>query len=312
MFCSIPFTTLCILPSSCATCCPAWLDGAGITKSQSPWNSKEFVELRKSILDGSFKYCQNCPRVFTQNCNDIKKHHYHSHMLRSPQRLSIGNDLTCNLKCWSCRKRFITQSNVNMSLVYQFLPFAEFMSISSNGDPFASPTHRDFLTSLSFDYYPKLKIEIFTNGLLLPQYWDDLINIHKNIKIIRMSIDAASKEIYEKIRCGGKWEKLILALEFISNLKQTNQINQFITHFCIQKDNYKEAPEFVDLMLKYNVTRVVFNLLRRKWHSIEEFQKKSILDLDEIINDKRMSHSKVVSPFLTEQGRKIVENDCLT
>ena len=44
-------------------------------------------------------------------------------------------------------------------------------------------------------------------------------NIHKYVKSCEISIDSASKDIYEnKVRLGGKWDDLIENLKYIATL----------------------------------------------------------------------------------------------
>jgi hypothetical protein len=65
-FCSVPFKNLEIHTKVCFACCPSWLPNK-IETSEIPlkdvWNSDPIVDIRNSIIDGSFKYCDKelCP-----------------------------------------------------------------------------------------------------------------------------------------------------------------------------------------------------------------------------------------------------------
>jgi hypothetical protein len=48
--------------------------------------------------------------------------------------------------------------------------------------------------------------------------WDSMSNIHAYVKTCEISIDAATKETYEKLRLGGRWDKIIEGLEHPTNL----------------------------------------------------------------------------------------------
>jgi MoaA/NifB/PqqE/SkfB family radical SAM enzyme len=186
-------------------------------------------------------------------------------------------------------------AEVDMSLVDKYLPDAELVSVSNTGDAFGSKAHRQWLQNLDGSKYPKLEVELFTNGLLLPRYWGSLHKIHKNIVRVRMSIDAATAETYERVRPPGKWHQVIQALEFISELK----LPHFVCNFCVQKANVNEAPDFVDLVTGYGATEVVFNVLRLK----EYFEGLGVgpaskADVKRILEDERMQRPEIFCPML--------------
>jgi hypothetical protein len=64
--CSVPFNSLEIHNNVCFVCCPSWLPNK-VELSEIPlkdvYNSEPIVDIRNSILDGSFKYCDKelCP-----------------------------------------------------------------------------------------------------------------------------------------------------------------------------------------------------------------------------------------------------------
>src|SRR5690349_32657 len=78
LFCSKPFSWFEVTRGATATegevyvCCPSWLPktiGNLLPSSVAEvWNSEAAVDIRKSILDGSFKYCkeEHCPYLQTQ------------------------------------------------------------------------------------------------------------------------------------------------------------------------------------------------------------------------------------------------------
>mgnify|MGYP000329895973 FL=1 len=64
--CSVPFTSLEIHNNVCFVCCPSWLPNKVELRKISlkdVYNSEPIIDIRNSILDGSFKYCSKelCP-----------------------------------------------------------------------------------------------------------------------------------------------------------------------------------------------------------------------------------------------------------
>ena len=62
-----------------------------------------------------------------------------------------------------------------------------------------------------------------------------------------ISVDAGSKEVYEKVRRGGDWNKLIENFEFISTL----EIPHFGLSMVVQDSNYKDIPKLIEIRDKY-------------------------------------------------------------
>ena len=74
--------------------------------------------------------------------------------------------------------------------------------------------------------------------------WDIIKNSHKFINSAEISIDAATKQTYEIVRRGGKWDLLLKNLEFISTLG----LKEITFSYVVQKENYKEMAEFYKLI----------------------------------------------------------------
>ena len=87
------------------------------------YNSEPIVDIRNSILDGSFKYCSKelCPHlsklvnqgIATGPIQLKSNSHYTSPIIRSntPDYLVMNFDRTCNYKCPSCRVDLIVESS---------------------------------------------------------------------------------------------------------------------------------------------------------------------------------------------------------
>jgi len=261
--CTAPFNYLEIHKEKVFGCCPSWMTiPYGDTNNlSSVWNSDIAVKTRESVLDGSYRYCDknkcaylsqlintNIPTdIFIKKSQDIS-------LNNGPTRLNLSFDLSCNLSCPSCRKNISNDDellNINRILKNVSLEFKNtvtYIYISGTCDPFASKTFRNFLKNFNIDMFPKLEhIHLHTNGLLLTeQMWNEIENVHKYIKSIEISIDAATKDTYEKIRRGGKWETIIKNINFISTIPT---IKEKSYSFVVQDTNYKEMKMFYDMIV---------------------------------------------------------------
>lgn len=89
--------------------------------------------------------------------------------------------------------------------VRRFIPFL-------NGEPFASPKIFEWL-----DYMEREGVStcLFTNaGLLTPEKTDRLAR-YRNIEYVNCSLNAATKEIYDRVTCGPDFEKTKSNIEYL-------------------------------------------------------------------------------------------------
>ena len=84
-----------------------------------------------------------------------------------------------------------------------------------------------------------------TNGTLFtPQEWEKMEGKYDSLRF-SVSIDAATKGTYEKVRCGGNFDRLMKNMEFLSELRKEGKVDEVIVNMIVQKANYKEIPDFI-------------------------------------------------------------------
>lgn len=277
--CMVPFTSLEMHDHQRFLCCASWLTKSlpNDTKPKEAWNSKEANDIRNSILDGSYKYCDSnqCPFLHQlKTFGEVGRIHpiYHKDKLNpemklkiekhkegkliSPQIVQFSMDRSCNLECPSCRlNMFIADSN-KIKKVKQDVQDIEdafgnevsALYITGSGDPFVSVGFRDFLRNFDKNKWPKLNsIHLHTNATRWnKEMWESMPNIHQYVKSCEISIDAGTKETYEtKTRINGNWDVLLENLKFISTIPTLKNVK---TSFVVQQKNYKEMKLFCDLM----------------------------------------------------------------
>lgn len=278
--CAVPFNSLEIHDHKRFLCCASWLTKY-LPDDSSPseaWNSKEANDIRDSILDGSYRYCDemHCPflrqlQYFGEGKGRTKPLFHKSEIpaplqdqinrhqqgtLNAPESVQFSFDRTCNLQCPSCRIELFTANRKKIEEVEatieqienEFSENIKILYITGSGDPFVSVGFRKFLRNFDPKKYPKLeRIHLHTNATMwTKEMWDSMPNIHKYVKSCEISIDAATKDTYEnKTRIGGDWDKLMNNLKFINTIPNLKYIK---TSFVVQWLNYREMPIFYKLM----------------------------------------------------------------
>ena len=174
----------------------------------------------------------------------------------SPRAVVLACDSRCNLACSSCRSARVKNLSpaeaafLDEVLRYLYRIGSELLELemSGSGEVFYSPFSLQLLRSLNRSSFPKMKIHIVTNGqLLTPGLWESLGEGKTFIGRIDVSVDAATKEVYESIRAGGRWERLRENLDFISALRRANAVSLFALNFVVSASNFREIGRFMEL-----------------------------------------------------------------
>jgi MoaA/NifB/PqqE/SkfB family radical SAM enzyme len=302
--CSVPFNSLEIHNNVCFVCCPSWLPNK-IELSEIPlkdmWNSEPIIDVRNSILDGSFKYCNKelCPYLskllnygISSGPLGLKRQDMDFKPIiknNTPDNLVMNFDRTCNYKCPSCRVDLIVENSKGIQRVEKtiedidnyYSANVKTLYITGSGDPFVSVGFRKYLRNFNPKKYPKLQaIHLHTNASMWnKEMWDSMPNVHKYVHSCEISIDAATKETYEnKTRLGGNWDNLIDNLKFISTLPISVK-----TSFVVQDSNYMEMELFYNLMysiFKNNVNVFFGKITNWGTFSEGEFKLKQVWDVE--------------------------------
>ena len=235
-----------------------------------------------------------------------------------PESITFSHDESCNLACPSCRKDFFTTKGVERERAYKIQniilgkPMCDSheIYITSSGDPFGADIFRDILKSINLKKHPNLiNLHLHTNANgWTKKHWNMLKNLHDIPRVTaEVSIDAATKETYEVVRKGGKWELLNKNMEFI--FTEIPNLAFVRMTFVTQDNNFREMNMFIDWaerLHKLNgmVTEVNFGQINNwgTW-SDEEFFDKKIMDKNHPLYDEfkiefdKVRERKVNSPI---------------
>ena len=245
------------------------------------WCGGEWTEFRKSLLDGSFRYCQkyNCPNILSGWLP--KKKEINAAWLRNMEsgdfsetppleELHLSYDNHCNLQCRSCRTEFQTCDNFrkafldNMYEIFlkEKLKKTKHLTLSGCGEALISPHSLQILRSFSKMNNPELCVELRTNVVsVTKRTWESLGLGREVIKHITASVDGATKETFEALRYPAKWEKMLDGLCFISELRRMGEIDLFEIHVVVQDANISELMDVAKLAEEYGADVVTYSRL---------------------------------------------------
>lgn len=256
--------------------CPEFLDidcgRMGISEPDQIWGSPLAKIIRLSVINHTYTFCSETL------CGKMKGKWINKEMLPRmenketkdhPQTIIVGNDRVCNLCCPSCRNSVYVKNNtaeeaVNAAgtqslLKSGWLERADDLILGSSGETFLSKYYKQIL----YDGIGKRNsIFIMTNGILFtPQEWEKLEGKYERIGF-SVSVDAANRETYEKLRRGGNFDRLMKNMEFLSALRKSGKVDFVTVNMIVQNANYKEIPEFIRWAKSKGFDRVSLSHIR--------------------------------------------------
>ena len=89
-----------------------------------------------------------------------------------------------------------------------------------------------------------------TNGLMLDKHVEVRREYKDVVNKIRFSIDGATPDLYEKIRSGGKWTKLLENLKLANNRLLPAGF-EFYIDLVLTRDNFSQMGDMLTVFRKY-------------------------------------------------------------
>ncbi|MQY77827.1 MAG: radical SAM protein [Bacteroidetes bacterium] len=205
----------------------------------------------------------------------------HSPVTRAmPTFVCMNMDNQCNLRCIMCIRRKYSEEDLN-ARSYDFetfkrvadevFPYLRWVQLAIAGEPLMAESFREQL-KIAKKY--SVKVDLVTNATLLD---DDLIDEILSVTgCLKVSIDGATKETYESIRIGAKFEQVI------ENIKRFNYFRRKIQQdrrprlallYVLMRRNIEEIPQFMKLAKELeaesvSTTHVVIHQKKMKKESL--------------------------------------------
>ncbi len=263
-------------------------------------------EIDVNELCNSFRYSQEKIKCVSHKKANMKTKIFHIenyilHEDNFPTVFECGWDETCNLYCTSCRrcihsagiekKRELSafSNRIKHELI---LPYVKRLNVAGLGEAFAS----DIYKKIIFDKEIAEKVKnlgVLSNGeLFTKKNCDKLISTWDTVSVF-ISMDGATKQTAEKLRRGIHFERWMENMKYIGEMRNEGKIKDFAFNFVVQRENYREMPDFVKICIGFHADHIKFGKIfnwgtytDEEFEQITMFQKNGEMkkELAEVLN----------------------------
>lgn len=178
-----------------------------------------------------------------------------------PTALQIEPTTRCNLKCTMCEHTFLKDKGLNVGIelfkkTVEGNPFLELVNLTGIGESLMNP---DFFKMIEYAKSKSLYVWFNDNFILMNES-----NAQKLIELktdaIAISIDGATKKVYESIRVGGKFEKLLENIKNFQELKKKLKASKPKLFFVmvVMKENFFEMAKLVEVASSLGINDIFY------------------------------------------------------
>lgn len=213
-----------------------------------------------------------------------------SHLLHAkyPKNLMVEVTNACNLRCIMCDNRKMKRKRGFMSLDTYKLVLEnakeigiEMVGLYTTGESLLHPKIFDFIKMAKekgFKY-----VYLTTNGIPLNEQKINKI-LGSGLDSIKFSIDAASKEVYERLRPGGDFDLLYKNVKLLREIRDRKKSKlKIYSSFVLTNKNYHELKKFKEFWKDLMDEIILYIVTNQASHQTKEFDGLVPENLKEII-----------------------------
>jgi len=231
-----------------------------------------------------------------------------------PRYIEVELSNICPFKCRMCERTYLDEEPRLMSwkeflLIMNNFPDLAQMSFTGIGEAWTNPIFLDCIRYIKergvfFEQYDNMQFITKKRAEKLVKY---------GVERIIISLDAATKETYENLRVGHKWDKMLDGLRHLQNAKKKlkSVYPSIGIHFVINKFNQHEALKAIELAKQLNLDFVFYNRLLHKYPEVADLYMEIPDSLRQDIIEKANEEGVRVSINQPALGRLPPLNRCV-
>jgi len=166
--------------------------------------------------------------------------------------LNITN--LCNFRCKTCLREYGRYNNLPFELLKKAIIQGKELNLKgvglTGGEPFMHPGFKEIVEFLVSE---NINFGIITNGYNIKKYDFIFRNYKKNLSRVVISLDGATKEVHDKIRQKGSFERAVNSAKKLINMNIRTEIQT-----CINKLNIDQTEDIVILAESIGINTMSF------------------------------------------------------
>ena len=192
-----------------------------------------------------------------------------------PSYIEIETSTFCNFECTICEHTYWDEKNKHMSLenfnkILNQFPELKWIGVTGIGESFLNPEFMDMLKECKDR---NIYVEIFDNFRFL-DYEKAKEMVKWSVDKIYVSLDAATKETFDKIRVKSDWDIVRKNIKDFDRAKKESNSSwpELWFHFIVCKDNIHELEKYLEMINELDVDckQVQFSRMLHKFDEIKD------------------------------------------
>lgn len=301
LFCHIPFDTFMIWPNGNIMSCCRLPEIGNINQDsfENIWNSKLAQEIRQSIIDGNFQFCNlyDCDLYRRKTLPLRENINLNDYLSTTPKEGHWGGAISCSQACYWCRPSTIIDKNENHlwareEEIYRYYRDCSTIHTSSSAEFSDSPFTLSLINKLG-PRTPQGTTRLWrlaANGIsFTPSIWEQIKgSCHK----VRLSVSGRSldSKVFASISPNSSLETWYANMRFYLKMKEEGFFSFIRLKIVVSTINYKEIPAFIDWAQQNKVDEILFRRIHQ-WGALSQ-EKMKVLD---ICHPSHPKHNELLS-----------------
>lgn len=173
-----------------------------------------------------------------------------------PTTVRILHGELCNIACTMCWQNHRDRQIISNSLITDQVAWSMVEHVElQGGEVLAMKQAREFFVWLTQE--KGKKVDLITNGTLIDETWAR--NLVLGANWVAVSVNAASKEVHERVNRGSSFEKVTANVERMTRLKRELGADlKIVFKFSIILDNIHEIPDAIPVAAGLGCDKIAY------------------------------------------------------
>jgi len=223
-----------------------------------------------------------------------------------PTKLDIENVSRCNFRCtmcqvseWTNQKRAEDMEFDDFKHLIDHQPGLLEIKLQGMGEPILGG--ETYFNMIKYARKKHIWVRTVTNASMLHLRDNYKKLVDSGVNEIQISIDGATKETFEKIRVGSKFEVVKSNCKLINDYCKEKGVKRTKMWTTVQRDNVAELPQLIELATELGFNSVVFSLNIVDWGQSAWNETNQAVSVERTVTQELVDH-------LLEKSREIGVN----